>query len=198
MKTSFLQKKILKLVCSLLFLSITTLPVFALMKSNHGLDGFIEGEIDAAKNARLHSNMGNIYFDEKKYPAALKEYKIAYNLAHKSQAAGVYLYNIARCYFVLGEYNYSKNAILGAIKKDCMNITYYQLLVDCFIKLNTAETELQNHIKDTSNPYNRVIAGLIYLKTNRKIQARAIFDEFIVNNPDMLITQEVKAILRQM
>lgn len=168
------------------------------MKSNHGLDGFIQGRIDATKNARLHSNLGNIYFDEKKYPAALKEYEIAYNLAYKTQAAGAYLYNIARCYFVLGDYKLAKNAVLGAIKKDCMHITYYELLVDCFIKLNVVESELQKYINDTSNPYNRIVVGLMYLKTGKKMQAKATFDDFIVNYPKMLITQEVRAILRQL
>jgi tetratricopeptide (TPR) repeat protein len=168
------------------------------MKSYHGLDGFIEGKIDAIKNARMHSNMGNIYFDEKKYVAALKEYEIAYNLANKTQASGAYLYNIARCYFVLGEYDLSKKAVLGAIQKDCIHITYYQLLVDCFIKLDIVENELQKHIEDESNPYNRIIVGLIYLKTNRETQARAILDDFIVRYPKMIIAEEVKVILRQM
>lgn len=197
MKIFFLQKKILKFACSLLLLLTTIIPCYA-MKSNHGLDGFIQSEINATKNARMHSNMGNIYFDEKKYPAALKEYEIAYNLAYKTQAAGTYLYNIARCYYVLQNYQWAKNAILGAIKKDCMNITYYQLLVDCFIKLGITEIELQKHIEDASNPYNRIVVGLIYLKTDRQAQARATFDDFVVNHPKMLITQEVKAILRQM
>jgi tetratricopeptide (TPR) repeat protein len=162
--------------------------------SNRGF----ELEIDAAKNARLHANMGNIYFNEKKYISALKEYEIAFNLAHKTQAAGSYLYNIARCYFVLGEYDLSKKAVLGAIQKDCIHITYYQLLVDCFIKLDIVENELQKHIEDESNPYNRIIVGLIYLKTNRETQARAILDDFIVRYPKMIIVEEVKAILRQM
>lgn len=197
MKTSFLQKKILKFLFSLFFVFALCSCTYA-MKSNHGLDGFVEGKIDATKNARLHSNLGNIYFDEKKYISALKEYEIAYNLAHKTQAAGAYLYNIARCYFVLGDYKLAKNAVLGAIKKDCMNITYYQFLVDCYAKLGIVENELKKHIEDTTNPYNRIVVGLIYLKTDRKIQARVTFDDFIVNYPKMLITQEVKAILRQM
>lgn len=167
------------------------------MKSNHGLDGFMSSEINAIKNARLHSNMGNIFFDEGNYPAALKEYEIAFNLAHKTQAGGTYLYNISRSYFVMGDYKSAQHAVLGAIKKDCMNITYYQMLVDCFIQLKTTETELKKHIKDTSNPYNRIVVGLIYLKTGRKMEARATFDNFIAQNPDMLITQDIKTILKQ-
>ena len=87
---------------------------------------------------------------------------------------------------------------MGAIQKDCMHITYYQLLVDCFIKLETTEIELEKYINDTINPYNRIVVGLIYLKTDKKIQARATFDDFVMTYPKMAITEEVKAILRQM
>ncbi|MBR3604949.1 MAG: tetratricopeptide repeat protein [Candidatus Gastranaerophilales bacterium] len=168
------------------------------MVSKHGMDGFIHGKIDPIKNARLHSNMGNIYFDEKKYISALKEYEIAFNLAHKTQAAGAYLYNIARCYMVLGNYKLAINALDGAIKKDCINMTYYQSLVECYIKLGIQEQKLKSHIKDNSNPYNRIIVGLIYLKTDRKMQARATFDDFIAQNPDMIISNDVRMILNNL
>jgi len=191
-----LQKKTLKLIYSLILLLLFS-PVTLAMKSNHGLDGFVENKIDAAKNARLHNNMGNIYFDEKKYFAALKEYEIAFNLANKTQASGAYLYNISRCYFILGNYSLAKNAILGAIKKDCINLTFYEMLVDCIVKLNEVESELQKYITDTSNPYNRIIVGLIYLKTDRKMQARATFDDFISQNPDMLITDDIRLMLNR-
>ena len=196
MKMFFLQKKILKLLFSI-FLLFCAIPVFA-AKSNHGIDGFVENKIDATKNARAHSSMGNLYFEEGKYIAALKEYEIAYKLSSKNQAAGAYLYNIARCYYVMGTYNFAKGAILDAIKKDCINMTYYNLLVDCFIKTGSTELELNKYIRDNENPYNRVIVGLIYLKTNRLAQARATFDDFIVNYPDLIITDDIQAIIRQL
>ena len=196
MKIFILQKKILKFVCSLTLIFLLSSTVQA-MKSNHGLDGFVENKIDATKNARLHNNMGNIYFDEKKYFAALKEYEIAFNLANKTQASGAYLYNISRCYFIMGNYSLAKNAILGAIKKDCINITYYGMLADCIVKLNEIDSELKKYISDTTNPYNRLIVGLIYLKTGKKMQAKATFDEFIINYPDMLITDDIRLLLNR-
>ena len=196
MKIFVSQKKILKYIYSILLVSFFLTPLYA-MDSIRGLDGNIEAQIDATKNARLHSNMCNIYFSQKNYINALKEYEIAYNLAYNTQAGGSYLYNIARCYYALGNYSASKNAVLGSIKKDCINITYYQLLVDCYIKLNIAEEELKNYIKQTDNPYNRIVVGLIYLKTNRKMQAKATFDDFVATHPNMLITQDIKAILNK-
>ena len=196
-----MQKKIMKFVYKILLifiLSIFFIPQTQAIQSKHGMDGFIHGKIDPIKNARLHSNMGNIYFDEKKYISALKEYEIAFNLAHKTQAAGAYLYNIARCYIALGNYNLAINALDGAIKKDCINMTYYETLVDCYIKLGVQDKKLMEHIEDTTNPYNRVIAGLIYLKTDRKMQARATFDDFIIQNPDMIISDDIRVILRSL
>ncbi|MBQ8634639.1 tetratricopeptide repeat protein [bacterium] len=167
------------------------------IKSNHGLDGFVVGKIDATKNARLHSNMGNIYFDEGKYISALKEYEIAYNLAYDTQASGAYLHNIARCFFVMGNFALAKNAIEGAILKDCINLTYYEMLAECIIKLGIENSELKKYISDTTNPYNRIVVGLIYLKTGHKMQARATFDDFIYQNPDMIITQDIKVLLER-
>lgn len=166
--------------------------------SLHGMDGFVEARIDAVKNARLHSNMGNIYFDEKHYVAALKEYQIAYNLTYDLNESSTYLYNIAQCFMKLGNYELAKNALLGAINKNCINITYYEKLVDCYIVLNTTQKELKSHLKDTTNPYNRIIAGLIYLKTGHKKNARIIFDEFVNDNPDMIISEDIRLILNRM
>ena len=90
------------------------------------------------------------------------------------------------------------NAIEGAIKKDCINIEYYQTLVRLYIILGTQEKELLKHLDDTKNPYNKIIAGLIYKDTGRKMQAKAVFDEFVVSYPDMIITSDIYSILRQL
>ena len=187
----------MKFIYSLIFFSILCIPSFAI-NSNHGADGFVQNIIDPTKNARLHSNMGNVYFDEKKYISALKEYEIAYNISPSSQASGAYLNNIAKCYIALGQYNLALNAIEGAIKKDCINIEYYKTLVDLYIKLNIQNTKLDEHLKDNKNPYNKIIVGFIYKNTGRRMQAKAVFDDFVVSYPDMIITPDVQSILRQM
>ena len=180
-------------ICSIVVLM--SISAFAL-PSNRGLDAFEWQRIDASKNARLHSNMGNIYFDEKNYSAAIKEYEIAYNLTHKKIQSAVYLYNIARCFMQLEQYALAKNAVLGAIKKDCINITYYNALAECIVKLGEQEKEIENYLKDTNNPYNRIIVALIYIKTNKRNEARFILDEFVIKYPDLIITQDVEAILK--
>ena len=179
------------LICLILFFNISC------SASIRGLDGYQNYTIDAAKNANSHNSLGNIYFDEKNYNAALQEYEIAYNLVKNTRAGSPYLYNMARCMIKVNNYKQAQHLIEYAIKKDCINITYYEALVDCYIALNTYKKELSKHISDTKNPYNRIIAGLIYLKTGEKLNAKIIFDEFINENPDMIISEDVKLILRE-
>ena len=120
--------------------------IFILFASNaladsslRGLEGYKENTIDARKNARLHSNMGNIYFDEKNYTAALKEYQIAYNLDPSNPTSSVYLYNIARCFINLGAPNIAIAPLKGAINKNYTNLIYYETLAECYVKTNTAD-----------------------------------------------------------
>ncbi len=190
----------MKLYCKILLFAFgfLFLAAYALPKSNHGIDGFEQVEINAAKNAQKHCNLGNIFFSEKNYIAALKEYEIAFNLTKNTNSSHTYLYNIARCYIELNNYYLAKNALLGAINKNYMNITYYDSLVDCFFKLNEEKSQLKRLVNDNSNPYNRIIIGLIYLKSGHKKEARTIFDEFINENPDMTINQDVKALLKKL
>lgn len=185
----------MKLLCSLIFIILTVNITQA--SSLRGLDAYEENKIDASRNARLHSNMGNIYFNEKNYNAAFLQYDIAYKLTKNTNASSTYLYNMARCMIKLGDYKYAQYLIQEAINKDYLNMTYYNTLVDCYIALNTYKKELKKCLSDTINPYKRIIAGLIYYKTGQKINAKIIFDEFINDNPDMIISDDVRLILKR-
>lgn len=180
-----------------IFFIIFFLSSFCLA-SNHGLDGYQMNTIDAVKNARYHANMGNLYFDDKNYNAAIKEYEIAYKLTADTNSYAPYLYNIANCMIHLGKYSQAKPLLDEAIKKDCINMTYYQALVDCYVALGTYKKELSKRLNDYSNPYNRIVAGLIYMKTGQRLNAKIIFDEFAADNPDMIITYDVKELLKKL
>lgn len=180
----------------LILIMLVLCPVYG-MNSLHGLDGWQENTIDATKNARLHNNMGNIYFEEGNYVSALAEYKIAYGLTVNSSVSATYLYNIARCSMVSGYYQNAKTALLAAINKDCINMTYYKTLVDCIYVMGDSQKELNKYLKDNKNPYNKIVAGLIYLKTGKKSKAKSVFDDFIIEYPDMIITADVKNILKK-
>lgn len=199
----YLQKKMKNLlyknifVLSFLFIySISTTAYAASITSVQPTELF--PTVDAMKNARIHSNMGNLYMQEKNYSSALSEYEIALKLAYDKPISSTYLYNIAQCLYKMGYYNDSKKSVEAALKKDFMNIAYYELLVDCYIKLNEENKQLKKLLQDSTNPYNRIVAGLIYLKTGKKRNAKIIFDEFVCNNPDMDISLDIKQILNQL
>ncbi|MBR1616977.1 tetratricopeptide repeat protein, partial [bacterium] len=154
--------------------------------------------IDVTKNARTHSNMGNLYFQEKNYYAAFKQYEIAYDLVADTKGGAAYLYNMAVCMKHLGNYKAAKIFLDEVIKKDYMNLTYYDALVDCYVALGSYETELKKYLSDSTNPYNRIVAGLIYMKTNRVREAKILFDEFVNENPKMMISDDVRIILREL
>jgi len=92
------------------------------------------------------------------------------------------------------------------IVMNCTRNWYEYLLVDIYALLCTnkvkklylkiEDEKIEELISEIKNPYNRIIVGLIYQKTNRKIQARAIFDEFINQYPKMIITQDVKRLIK--
>ena len=197
-----LQKKILKssynLFCFFFFWAfLCQNPAFCQTKVL-GVESTQNNVLDASKNAKSHSNMGNIYFEEKNYVAAIKEYEIAFNLAPNTRLASTYLYNISRCYMVIQRYDLAYKALLGAISKDYMNITYYNALADCAIALGNIQNEIKKLNTDTKNPYNKITVGMIYLKTGKIREAKTIFDDFIAKNPDNIMSDDIKTILKNL
>lgn len=188
----------MKIKTAIILFVFCFIQAFSFASTNYGVEAFKENTIDAQNNARYHNNLGNVYFKEQNYIAALKEYEIAFNLSYESNISASYLYNIARCYMTLRRFELAQKALLGVIKKDCMNLTYYDALVDCFINLKSEKKELEKYSKDTINPYNKIIVGLIYLKTGNKRAAKTIFDDFISSNPNMLISDDVRKILNSL
>ena len=75
-------------------------------------------------------------------------------------------------------------------------MAYYEAYADACVKTKTYNKELTKALNDTTNPYNRIIAGLIYYKTGKKGTAKAVFDEFINTYPKMIITEDVKLLLK--
>lgn len=187
-----------KIIYILFFISLLMISCVFADSSLRGLKGFEENTIDAAKNARLHSNMGNIYFDEKNYTAALKEYQIAFNLVPDDPDSSIYLYNIARCFINLGAPDIAIKPLEGAISKNYTNLIYYETLADCYVKTNTAKKELNDYLKNAQNPYNKIMAGFIYLKMGDKITALTIFDDFINEHPKMIVVQDIKTLIKKL
>lgn len=159
--------------------------------------------VDAARNAKEHNNQGVIFMREGDYLAAIKEFKIAIGINPKAQSTSVYYNNLGQAYMKIYEIN--KNRLLpiwaqscfeDALRGDCMNITYYRNLVNAYEARGTLSSRASYHLaRKGENPYNAIIVGLIYLKQNKIGAAVTILDTFCSENPDLIITDDIKRII---
>jgi len=186
-----------KLYCKILsiFFILIISTANAEVKSNHGLDGYEVYYIDATKNANTHARIGNIFYDEKNYISALKEYEIALSLTETQRQKAVFLHNIASCLFNLGDTQKAEYYSKMSISHDCMNIAYYKLLAKTIVKQKKEETEIAKLTEDKENPYNEILVALIYLEKKDDKTARTILDDFINKYPKMIVTEDVKQLL---
>ena len=85
-----------------------------------------------------------------------------------------------------------EQALLG----DCMNFVYYKNLVNVYEARGILNSKVTYHLSQKDkNPYSAIILGLIYLKQNKIGAAVTILDDFCVQNPDLIITSDVKRLL---
>ena len=63
----------------------------------------IVSTIKAENAAQRHNNLGTMYFHDKDYFAAIKEYRIAIAINPDSQTTGSYFNNLGKVYLLLGE-----------------------------------------------------------------------------------------------
>lgn len=186
----------------LLFLVLSFTPVFADLT-----EVSIVPPIDAAKNANWHNRRGANYFKEQDYFAALKEFKIAIALNPNSQSSAVYYNNLGKVYLVFGEIQRGRNltrvdadfskmaeaCFERAITLDCMKFEYYKNLVRVYELLDVTSSKKAFLLKNLNvNPFNAVLIGIIYAKEGKIAPAKAILSNFVVKNPDLLITGDVK------
>lgn len=167
--------------------------------------------VDAAKNANWHNRRGANYFREQDYFAALKEFELAIALNPNSQSSAVYYNNLGKVYLVFGEIQRGKNLTRAdadftkmaescfeqAIQLDCMKFEYYKNLVRTYELLGISTQKRDFLLKNLKvNPFNAVIVGIIYAKEGKIVPATAILKEFATQNPDLIITNDVKKFLK--
>ncbi len=154
-------------------------------------------EIDAQKNAYIHNNLGLMYVDEKCYYAAIQEFKIAISLNPNTQATAVYYNNLGEVYLLIGYPDYALDCFERAIKQFSLNFKYYQNLAKTYKQLGTLDVQIQKYSNRT-NPLNQVMLGVLYAEKGEKRKAITILDNFIMSEPDLMITPAVKNYIREM
>ena len=165
--------------------------------------------IDAQNNAQMHNNQGVLYLRERDYLAAIQEFKIAIAINPKVQASAVYYNNLGCAYLEIAKLqsnhanfkkegnfaNFAQLSFEDAIKQDAMNLTYYKNLVESFYLQGILNKSYLKY-RDSSNDFDKLIVGFIYQKQGRMEAAKTIFDEFVSQNPNMLISKSLEQYIR--
>lgn len=154
-------------------------------------------EIDAQKNAYVHNNLGLIYVDEKCYYAAIQEFKIAISLNPNTQATAVYYNNLGEVYLTIGYPDYALDCFERALKQFSLNFKYYQNLAKTFKLLGTLDEKITKYSNE-ENPLNKVMLGLLYEQKGDSRRAITILDDFVMSEPDLIITPAVKKHIKEL
>ena len=168
----------------------------------------ITAPIDAKNNAQKHNNLGAMYFKEKDFYAAIKEYRIAIGINPDSQTTASYFNNLGKVYLVLGEIQVRNNMPINpgedfskmaeksfeeAILKDCMKLEYYQNLIKAYELTGSVESKKQYFLANKDkNPFNIIPAAIILKKQGNADYANMLLDDFVSENPNIIITKDLK------
>lgn len=115
-----------------------------------------ESEMFGAEKAKIHYNMGNIFFTQKKYKQAVKEYKAA--LRFKPHDPSTH-FNLA---FVSGEYmkdyqtaykHYQRYLALNPEAEDAVLVQERMLEAELHLKIQIPDSSLERNPKFRSNFY---------------------------------------------
>ena len=147
--------------------------------------------IDPEKNAFMHNNLGVMYVEEKYYPAAIQEFKIAISLSPNAQASAVYYNNLGSVYMKIGYPQLALDCFKRAITQYSLNLEYYQNLAKCYKALSQINAQI-NVYKKSTLPTDKILLGLLYEQIGDKKKAIIILDEFAMSEPNLLITPAVK------
>lgn len=154
-------------------------------------------EIDAAKNAVLHNDIGLRYLEERCYYAAVQEFKISISLNPNSQSSAVAYNNLGKTYMLLGFAVQAQDCFERALKLYGLNFEYYKNLADCYTALKKDKEKIQEYKNSQTNPLNKIMLGLLYINTGEKRSGIIVLDSFCMSEPDLIITGGVRAYLRE-
>ena len=151
--------------------------------------------IEAEKNAYFHNNLGLNYMQDKYYYAAIQEFKIAISLEPDTQASAVYYNNLGDTYMIIGYPNLAEDCYLNALKLYGLNLQYYINLAECYKRMGVVQSRI-NALDIKTNPFNKVLKGLLLIESGQKREGIIMLDEFCSAEPDLIITGGIKSYLK--
>lgn len=152
--------------------------------------------INPEKNAYIHNNLGLGYLNMGQYGAAIQEFKIAISLNPDTQATAVYFNNLGETYLKLSYYFQAQDCFERALSKYPLNFKYYLNLVTAYQMQGNLDTKLKHLLKYKKSPLDDITIGLIYIAKGQTNRGITILDNFVMNEPKLLITDGVKYYLK--
>ncbi len=151
--------------------------------------------IDAVKNSNYHNNLGINHMNDRFYAAAIQEFKIAISLNPESQATAVYYNNLGDCYMKIEHPELALDCYERALLLYNLNLNYYINLAKCIIANKLLDEKLEQ-FADFTNPYNKLMSGILYVETANYQLGITLLDSFATSEPDLIITPAVKSYIR--
>lgn len=152
--------------------------------------------IDAGKDAFFHNNVGLNYLADRIYYAAIQEFKIAIQLSPNTQSTAIFKNNLGETYNYIGYPDMARICFEDAIKLYGLNFKYYINLADCYEKLGIVQSKINEYSKSKSI-YDKIMLGLLYIKTGKVRKGVVILDDICQTEPDLLITPAIKQYLKE-
>ena len=152
--------------------------------------------INPEKNAYIHNNLGLGYLNMGQYGAAIQEFKIAISLNPDTQATAVYFNTLGETYLKLSYYFQAQDCFERALSKYPLNFKYYLNLVTAYQMQGNLDTKLKHLLKYKKSPLDDITIGLIYIAKGQTNRGITILDNFVMNEPKLLITDGVKYYLK--
>lgn len=172
---------------------ITLLILYFALPAFAGKGTIVTYTIDPEKNAYDHNNKGLMYAEEKCYYAAIQEFKMAISLNPKTQATAVYFNNLGKVYLTIGYPELALDCFENALTQYSLNFEYYENLAKSYIQLGLAQEKLAKYKgMQKDNPLAKVMIGLLEEKMGNTKKAVIVLDEFVMSEPDLIITPAVK------
>lgn len=172
--------------------------ILFLILLSFGLSGYRKPDvyvIDAVKNSNIHNNLGIMYMSEKHYYAAIEEFKIAISLNPESQASAVYYNNLGECFTLIGYPQLATDCFERALKIYSLNLKYYINLAKNIVELKLVDKKLKQ-FKDFSNPYNRIMTGVLLVESGNLKDGITVLDSFTMSEPKLIITPAIKSYIK--
>ena len=83
-----------------------------------------------------------------------------------------------------------------AIKLYGLNLQYYINLADCYEKLGIVQSKI-NEYSQSKSIYDKIMLGLLYIKTNQVKRGIITLDDICMSEPDLLITPAIRQYIKE-